>query len=177
MCIRDSLCEIDEKVIEVSKKFLPSMSVGFSSPKLTVHIEDGIKFMDKYSEKFDVIITDSSDPIGPSIALFEKPYYELTNIALKPGGILCCLGDCLWMELPFIKNCTKSLRSVFPVVGYAYTNVSTYPCGQIGFLLAGKDKNTVLQKPVREATKPQTCLLYTSPSPRDRTRSRMPSSA
>ena len=44
------------------------------------------------------------------------------------------------MELPFIKNCTKSLRSVFPVVGYAYTNVSTYPCGQIGFLLAGKDK-------------------------------------
>ena len=58
---------------------------------------------------------------------------------------VCCIvlhfiGDCLWMELPFIKNCTKSLRSVFPVVGYAYTNVSTYPCGQIGFLLAGKDK-------------------------------------
>ena len=50
------------------------------------------------------------------------------------------IGDCLWMELPFIKNCTESLRSVFPVVGYAYTNVSTYPCGQIGFLLAGKDK-------------------------------------
>ena len=40
------------------------MSVGFSSPKLTIHIKDGIKFMEKYSERFDVIITDSSDPIG-----------------------------------------------------------------------------------------------------------------
>ena len=50
------------------------MSVGFSSPKLTVHIDDGIKFMEKYSEKFDVIITDSSDPIGECeyVLLFVK---------------------------------------------------------------------------------------------------------
>ena len=152
------LCEIDEKVIEVSKKYLPSVSVGFSSPKLTVHIEDGIKFMEKYSEKFDVIITDSSDPIDDSdlaAPLYEKPYYELTNIALKPGGILCCLGDCLFTDLPFMKECTETLRSVFPVVGYSSTTVSTYACGQVGFLLAGKDKNTMLQKPVRGATEAQ----------------------
>ena len=50
--------------MEVSKKYLPRLSVGFSSPKLTVHIEDGVNFLEKHIEKFDVIITDSSDPLG-----------------------------------------------------------------------------------------------------------------
>nr|CAD7446928.1 unnamed protein product [Timema bartmani] len=56
--------EIDCRVIEVSKKFLPFMSVGYSSPKLSLFVEDGFKFMMQHKEEFDVIITDSSDPIG-----------------------------------------------------------------------------------------------------------------
>ena len=50
--------------MEVSKEYIPSMAIGFKSPKLTVHVEDGAKFMEKNEEEFDVIITDSSDPIG-----------------------------------------------------------------------------------------------------------------
>ncbi len=53
-----------QKVIEVSKQYLPYMAEGFKSPKLTVHVEDGAKFMEKHQGQFDVIITDSSDPIG-----------------------------------------------------------------------------------------------------------------
>nr|CAD7196564.1 unnamed protein product [Timema douglasi] len=56
--------EIDSRVIEVSKKFLPFMSVGYSSPKLSLFVEDGFKFMMQHKEEFDVIITDSSDPVG-----------------------------------------------------------------------------------------------------------------
>ena len=51
-------------VVDVSKKYLPGMSIGFSSPKLTLHIGDGFKFMQNHENEFDVIITDSSDPIG-----------------------------------------------------------------------------------------------------------------
>lgn len=57
-------CEIDETVVEVSKKYLPFMAKGFESPKLTLNIGDGFKFMGEHEDEFDVIITDSSDPIG-----------------------------------------------------------------------------------------------------------------
>lgn len=59
-----TMCEIDKDVIETSKKFLPNMSCGFNSKKLNLHIGDGFKFMEANEGKFDVIITDSSDPIG-----------------------------------------------------------------------------------------------------------------
>lgn len=53
-------------MIQVSKKFLPSLSIGFEDPRVEVHIEDGVEFMKRHRNKFDVIITDSSDPIGMS---------------------------------------------------------------------------------------------------------------
>lgn len=54
-------------VIDVSKKYLPGMSKGFDSPKLTLNIGDGFKFMKEHEAEFDVIITDSSDPVGESM--------------------------------------------------------------------------------------------------------------
>jgi len=56
--------EIDGRVVEVSKKYLPFMAAGFDSPKLSLHIADGFKFMKERVQHYDVIITDSSDPIG-----------------------------------------------------------------------------------------------------------------
>lgn len=53
-----------QDVIQVSKKYLPSMAVGYSSPKLTLHVGDGFEFMKQNQDAFDVIITDSSDPMG-----------------------------------------------------------------------------------------------------------------
>ena len=56
--------EIDEKVVEVSKKFLPFMAEGLTNPKVDLHIGDGYEFIKNHADKFDVIITDSSDPVG-----------------------------------------------------------------------------------------------------------------
>lgn len=58
--------EIDGRVVELSKKFLPFMASGFDSPKVHLTIGDGFEFMKNHREAFDVIITDSSDPIGQS---------------------------------------------------------------------------------------------------------------
>ena len=79
-------------VIDVSKKYLPYMSSGFSSPKLTLHVGDGFEFMKKHQGEFDVIITDSSDPVGPAESLFQKEYYNLMKSALKDDGVLCAQG-------------------------------------------------------------------------------------
>jgi len=59
------------------------MAAGFDSPKATVHVGDGFKFLEEYKNEFDVIITDSSDPEGPAEALFQKAYFELLFGALK----------------------------------------------------------------------------------------------
>lgn len=56
--------EIDERVVELCKEYIPSMAVGFNDPKVHLFIEDGFKFMQQRQNQYDVIITDSSDPVG-----------------------------------------------------------------------------------------------------------------
>lgn len=65
--------EIDERVVEVSKQYLPSMAVGYNDPKVNLIIDDGIKFMKANKNKYDVIITDSSDPVG-TYMIFAKAH-------------------------------------------------------------------------------------------------------
>lgn len=146
------LCEIDEKVIEVSKQYLPKMACGFSSSKLTQFIGDGFEYMKEHVNEFDVIITDSSDPVGPAESLFQQGYYELMKKALKPDGILCCQGECLWLDLSLIKSMVDFSKDLFPVVNYGFTTIPTYPCGQIGFIMCSKNKDTRFEDPVTVLT-------------------------
>jgi len=144
------MCEIDEMVIEVSKKFLPSLASSFSHPKFTLHIMDGFDFMDKHKAQFDVIITDSSDPIGPASSLFQKEYYALMKKALKPGGIVCSQGECMWIHMDLIKDMLEFCDTLYPSVNYAYTCIPTYPCGQIGFVMCSLDADCDFENPTRE---------------------------
>ncbi|CAH3044500.1 unnamed protein product [Porites evermanni] len=142
-------CEIDEEVINVCKKHLPNMAKGYSSPKLTQYIGDGFEYMRQHENEFDVVITDSSDPVGPAEPLFKEPYYELLKKALKPDGLLCSQGsECMWLDLPLIKSVLEFSRRLFPVVSYGYTTIPTYPTGQIGFILCSKNKFTRFDNPV-----------------------------
>jgi len=140
-------CEIDETVIEVCKKYLPFMAAGFEHPKLKLHIGCGAEFMRNHQGEFDVIITDSSDPIGPAEALFKEEYYQQMSRALKPNGLLCTQGECMWLHLDLIKNMKKFCNTIFPVVDYASTSVPTYPSGQIGFIMCSKNKDTSFRDP------------------------------
>nr|XP_028596497.1 spermidine synthase isoform X2 [Podarcis muralis] len=137
-------------VIQASKKYLPGMAVGYSSPKLTLHVGDGFEFMKQNQEAFDVIITDSSDPMGPAESLFKESYYQLMKTALREDGILCCQGECQWLHLDLIKEMRQFCKSLFPVVEYAYCTIPTYPSGQIGFMLCSKNSNTNFRDPVQQ---------------------------
>jgi spermidine synthase len=86
------LCDIDEAVIRLSKKYLRGMAVGFEHPNVTVHVADGFEFLKNHVNEFDVIITDSSDPEGPAESLFQKPYFELLYAALRDGGVITTQG-------------------------------------------------------------------------------------
>ncbi|KAF8536799.1 S-adenosyl-L-methionine-dependent methyltransferase [Trichophaea hybrida] len=137
-------------VIRLSKQYLPHMAAGFDSPKATVHVGDGFKFLEEYKNEFDVIITDSSDPEGPAEALFQKAYFELLFGALKEGGVITTQAENQWLHLSLIKELKKSCREVFPVAEYAYTTIPTYPSGQIGFMVCCKDTERDVSKPLRK---------------------------
>ncbi|KIL63072.1 hypothetical protein M378DRAFT_12437 [Amanita muscaria Koide BX008] len=144
------LCDIDEAVIRVSKQYLPHMSSLLSSPRVTVHIGDGFKFLAANTATYDVIITDSSDPVGPAESLFQKPYFQLLHDALTPGGHISTQGECLWLHLPLIKQLRTDTSELFPVSEYAFTTIPTYPSGQIGFIVCAKEKGRDLRTPLRD---------------------------
>lgn len=132
------ICELDEAVIEVSKKYLPFMAKGFDDPRVTVHIMDGAKFMEENKEAFDVIITDSSDPVGPACVLFETPFYEAMHGSLREGGVVCTQGECVWLHVDLIRPLVRSITPLFETVEYAYCTIPSYPSGQIGFVIGTK---------------------------------------
>lgn len=91
-----------QDVINVSKKFLPGMAKGFFSPKLTLHVGDGFEFMKQNNNAFDVIITDSSDPVGkPYVRLHLHTAFKLQSKSKLSSLIFLSLKDLL-------KACSKS---------------------------------------------------------------------
>lgn len=156
-------CEIDERVVELSKKYFPSMASSYENPKLELVIGDGYKYLaDLPDESFDVIITDSSDPKGPAVCLFQQPYYELLEKKLTKNGIICCQAESIWFDLEFISNLLDMNRKIFKKVAYASTMTCTYPSGQIGFLICGKDANVDLTKPIHQLDEQKLDLKYYS---------------
>lgn len=139
--------EIDERVVELSKKFMPNMACGFDSLKLQLTIGDGFEFMKKHAKQFDVIITDSSDPIGPAVSLFQESYFSLMKTALKPNGVICSQAGTIWTDIEHVKVTMDHCRKQFPTVEYALTSVPSYPCGQIGFIIASTNVNDMLKIP------------------------------
>ena len=94
------LCDIDEAVPRLSREYLPGMAQGLDHVKSTVTIGNGLEYIKKKTNEYDVIITDSSDPIGPAEALFQEAYFQDCYHALREGGVLSTQG-CSSYAFPF----------------------------------------------------------------------------
>jgi hypothetical protein len=125
------------------------MSALLESPKVQVYIGDGFKFLRDNTSSYDVIITDSSDPVGPAASLFEKPYFQLLHDALTPGGNISTQAECLWLHLSLIGELRRTTLEIFETAEYAFTTIPTYPSGQIGFLVCSKQRDRDLKTPLR----------------------------
>lgn len=123
------------------------MAVGFDSEKLTLHVGDGFEFMKNHSQEFDVIITDSSDPVGPAVNLFQENYFALMKSALRPNGIVCSQAGTIWNDMELVTSTLSFCRNQFPAAAYAYASVPTYPSGQIGFVIGSLDKDITFDTP------------------------------
>ncbi|KAL7749201.1 putrescine aminopropyltransferase [Sorochytrium milnesiophthora] len=152
-CVEEvTLCEIDEAVPRVSKLYLKDMASGFDHSKVKVHIGDGFEFLKDKQGCYDVIITDSSDPVGPAESLFQDSFFSLLHAALKPEGIICSQGECIWLHLDLIARVLTTTSQIFSSVDYAYISIPTYPCGTIGLVLSSKEADKQFRKPVRSVS-------------------------
>eukprot|EP01084_Bolivina_argentea_P261600 442145_1 len=145
-------CEIDRKVIEYSSKYFPQIAKSNNDKRVHINICDGYKFVSNCkSETYDVIICDSSDPIGPAKMLFTKQFYSNCYRILKKGGVLACQSECMFQNVNLISELVKNAKEIFKngCVKYSSMYVPMYPYGQIGCLINRKyceimDKNNMM---------------------------------
>lgn len=134
------LVDIDRKVIEVSQKYLPFVSRGaFLDKRARIFIEDGIKFIKKYKNFFDVIIIDSTDPLGPSLRLFSKNFYQDIFKALTKNGVLSVQSGCLFEQFFHLKKIFEKLKNFFPFIKIHKACVPCFQCSnEYSFTVASK---------------------------------------
>ncbi len=134
------MVEIDGLVVDVSKKYLPEISVALNDnhPKLRLKIGDGIKHMQEVENKYDVIIVDCSDPIGPGEGLFTHAFYQNVHKALKPDGLFVQQTESPFFHQDLIKRLKADIASLFPITRLYLANIPLYPSGLHCFTIGSK---------------------------------------
>jgi len=132
------LVEIDDRVIQASRDFLPSLNTSFDHPKAHVKVEDGLKFIKDHVGYFDVILIDSSEPMGPGQELFEVPFYQDVYQALKEDGMMVAQTESPFVNQEVIRKSFKGIASVFPITKLYMASIPTYPSGLWTFTAGSK---------------------------------------
>ncbi len=109
-----TLCEIDRSVIDLCREHFPDISAGaFDDPRTRIVIADGTKFVADAEERFDLIMVDSTDPIGPGAVLFTKQFYADCCRALAPGGVLVTQNGLPFLQGPELRQSVGYFRDLF----------------------------------------------------------------
>jgi len=135
------LCEIDADVIRCSKEHLPFVACGFASPKAQLHIGDGVQYIREHRRSFDVIIVDSTDPVGFAEGLFRAPFYGDCLSALRAGGIFIQQAESPFFDLAAWQRACRELKTVFTEVHIYTAAVPVYPSGTWTFAFASQDRD------------------------------------
>lgn len=133
--VRATMVEIDEAVVQTSQKYLPSIGTAFKNPRAQVLFEDGERWLARCQEKFDVILVDASDPVGPAEVLFQKPFHKQVARCLAPGGIFVTQSESPFFHQKTVSAIQRNLREIFKVVRPYTAAIPTYPSGFWSFTL------------------------------------------
>jgi spermidine synthase len=137
-----TMVEIDEAVVRASREFLPTLSSGLDDPKLKLIIGDGIDFVKNApSASYDLIVVDSSDPVGPSEGLFSKTFYQDVYRCLRPGGLMTAQSESPRFNQKAFVDLNHCLKGIFgqDAVHCYLAFIPTYPTGMWGFSFCAKD--------------------------------------
>ena len=135
-----TLVEIDPGVIDLCRKYLPSIGENvFDAPRARVVIADGAKYMAETEDKYDVVIVDSTDPIGPGEVLFSAAFYGDCKRCLNEGGILVTQSGVPFLQKAELTNSYQRLKQHFADASFYLAPVPTYAGGFMAFGWASDD--------------------------------------
>jgi spermidine synthase len=125
------MVELDERVTRVSNEYFPDLAEATKDSRAKLVFADGIGYVRDTSDRFDVVLIDSTDPVGPAEGLFRAPFFLDCHRILNDGGILCLQSESPWIpELgKVIGEVHRDLRSIFPLVRAYGAAVQTYQAG------------------------------------------------
>ncbi len=133
------MVEIDEAVVRASKLHMPAVG-AWNDPRLHVLYENGLTFVEHVPVKYDVIIIDGSDPVGPAVDLFKQEFYDKCAAALTENGVLT-----VQTESPFVEHYHESMRSVSQALKNTFALnrpmvvfIPLYPTGMWSLCFASK---------------------------------------
>ncbi|KDR96262.1 spermidine synthase [Peptoclostridium litorale DSM 5388] len=137
--------EIDGLVIKASREYLPITACGMDDERVDILVQDGIEFIKGKENVYDLIIVDSTDPIGPGEGLFTYEFYENCKKALTENGILINQNESPYYEgnAKEMKRAHKKIKEVFPISEVYQYILPTYPSGHWLFGFASKKLHPV----------------------------------
>jgi spermidine synthase len=129
------VCELDQRVVDLSREhFAASFGDPWADPRAKLLVRDAFGFLEENPGQFDVIISDTTDPIGMAERLFSDEFYKLMVSALTPNGAAATQCEQPFFDTALIKEIFQSAKALTQNPAYYYANIPTYPGGGIGFL-------------------------------------------
>ncbi|WP_339834703.1 polyamine aminopropyltransferase [uncultured Parvibaculum sp.] len=145
-----TMVEIDPAVTDFCKKQLPQISAGaFDDPRLNLVFADGAKFVEDTDESYDVVIVDSTDPIGPGEVLFREEFYRAARARLTPGGVIVTQNGVPFMQGDELQGTMEKFRRLFKVASCYLATIPTYVGGPMA-MGWGTDDETLKSVPLAE---------------------------
>ncbi len=132
--------EIDEKVIDVSRKYFPDISSGVDDPRVEIKIADGAEFItNRKLSDIDVVIIDSTDIVGFARSLFTKDFFTRVRNCLTDEGMFVTHSESLHFHKDMVIEVQEILKSAFPIVDLYTAPIATYPGNWWSFSVASKN--------------------------------------
>ena len=137
---RIDMVEIDRMVVQICKEFIPLTASKLNDSKVNLYFEDGLKFVKAKNNEYDLIIVDSTDPVGPGAELFTMDFYESCFNALNDEGILVNQHESPYYEndADAMQKAHKKIKSIFPIAAVYQAHIPTYASGHWLFGFASK---------------------------------------
>ena len=149
-CVKKcTLIDIDERVIESSKKYLPFAGCSFSDSRSDVKCMDAMKFIRETNERYDVVIIDSTDPVDFAAGLFQSGFYSDVKRVMNQNAFLSELTESPFTDTNLMRQAIREMHKVFPLVRMYWGVVPTYPSGMWTYGLSCMNENANPSEPVR----------------------------
>ncbi len=133
-----TMVEIDEEVVEICKSYFPATANALKDSRMELIYTDGREYLRNKEDEFDIIIVDSTEPVGPSAGLFAPEFYQSAYTSLKAEGILVAQTESPFYNQDIITNSYTSLSELFPVTEVYLAPVPSYPGGLWSFMMGSK---------------------------------------